>query len=55
MKVINDGEKMTIECSFAEATHITQALKQYDDLGRDMAKKMQNETIIEPVRAEASK
>ena len=52
MKVINTGKHMLIECSFAEAAHITESLKKYDDLGISMAEKMQNEQEI--IRPEVS-
>ena len=52
MKVINTGENMIIECSFAEMSHITESLKKYDDLGISMAEKMQNEQEV--IRPEVS-
>lgn len=49
MKVIHDGKKAIIECNIAELSHITDALRNYDDLGHDMSEKMQNENeVIKP-------
>lgn len=46
MRTINDREKIVIECNFAEASVIANALVQHDDQGKRMAYKMKNEQEI---------